>query len=188
MNRSHLRTLTITVAAAAFGATLVFTVSPSVATAKEPRAAPRTKIGAVDVDAKLVRTDTGWAIDVEATNPTDSEQPCQLTLALTRFVNSPFSRVRAMPRREWEHAVALDVPANGRVQRRVELPANLSSGVSAAVEVKPAKGTDDDVAAPMATAVEYAVVVSPGAVRAPDQAVQAVRANVAPVRLANAAP
>ena len=183
MIRSHLRTLTVAAVAAALGATLVFTVSPSSATA-ELRAAPRTMIGAVEVDAKLTQTADGWAIDVEATNPTDAEQPCKVALALTRFVNNPMSRVRAMPSRAWESLVALEVPAHGRVQRRVELPANVAAGLTA-VEVKPAKA--DTLPVGLASTVEYAVVVSSGAAKAAAVKAGVAQLDGAALRLANAA-
>jgi len=162
MSQPHLRSFTIATYAAAVGAALVFAVAPSVATARAPRAAPKTKVGPAEVTAKVTRTDDGWAIDVVATNASDADADCTVALALTRRTNSPMARVRPAARSVWQAPLALSVPAHGKVEQRVELPANIAADLTA-VEVKDAKAAHDPDAF-MASTVEFAVVVNQGGI------------------------
>jgi hypothetical protein len=84
----------------------------------------------VSVDAKLVKAEQGWSIQLGATNKAATDRRCSIAASLTRTQSSMMSRSVPMPRIVWSETIEVTVPARGQSPARLAIPAKIAKDIA----------------------------------------------------------
>jgi len=94
----------------------------------------------VAIDGELVHEGEGWLVKVKVQSADAAAQDCTIQAAVTRTRGSPMSRVMLPPKVLWESTMAVRVPAKGRSDKDLAVPADVAKDL--AVTPKPSTRVD----------------------------------------------